>query len=140
MELNRKCLPLKGSKSHAALTALTALIIGLKMIPAHAHMSLEELTALIEGMEPEDQLKILTTAARVVPLEDSELKALVCFCTDKNGVPYTQENLKNLSPSEIVEVIVTVCMEIITNIEIDLLTKDEKKNSNPSQLMSVELS
>ncbi len=136
MELNRKCLPLKGSKSHTALTALSALIIGLKMIPAYQHMTLEELTELIESMEPEDQLKVITTAARVVPLEDSELKALVCFCTDRNGVPYTSENLKNLGPSELVEVIVVVCMEIITNLDIDLVTKDEKKNSSPSLLTS----
>lgn len=138
MELNRKCLPLQGVKSHTALTAYSALLIGLKMIPAYAHLSLEEFTEMVEAMEPEDQLKVFTSGARVVPLTDAELKALVCFCTDKLGVPYTAENIKSLGPSELVEVIVTVCMEIPQNIDIDLITKEEKKNSNPSQLTSVE--
>ena len=138
MELNRKCLPLKDYKSLRALNAYCALMIGMKMLPAHAHLSLEEFFSLVEAMTPEDQVTILTNGAKIVALEPEEVKALVCFCTDKNGIPYSQENIKNLGPGELVEVIVTVCMEVLQNINIDLITKDEKKNSNPSLLTSAE--
>lgn len=136
MELNRKCLTLEGAKSHTALTAYMAILTGLKMSPAYQHLGLEEFTEMVESMEPADMLKVFIIGARIVPLTPDELKALVCFCTDKNGVSYSAENLKNLGPSDLVEIIVTVCMEIATNISIDLITKEEKKNSNPSQLMS----
>jgi hypothetical protein len=128
MELNRKVLPLKDYKSLRALNALQALLIGMKMLPAYAHLSLEEFVALVEAMSPEDQVTILTNGAKIVELAPEEVKALVCFCTDKNGVPYTAENMKNLGPGELVEVIVTVCMEVIRNVHIDLVTQDEKKN------------
>lgn len=136
MELNRKCLPLKDVKSLRALNAYCALMIGIKMLPAYGHLTLEEFFEIVEAMQPEDQVKVLVTGAKIVELSPEEVKALVCFCTDKNGVPYVQENIKNLGPSELVEVIVTVCMEVLRNIHIDLITKDEKKNSSPSQLMS----
>lgn len=140
MELNRRCLPLKDYKSLRALNAYCALMIGMKMLPAHAHFTLEEFFALIEQMKPEDQVTLLTNGAKIVELAPEEVKALVCFCTDKNGIPYTAENMKNLGPGELVEVIVTVCMEVLQNINIDLITKDEKKKSNPSLLTSDALS
>lgn len=128
MELNRKCLPLKDYKSLRALNAYCALMIGIKMLPAYCHYTLEEFFALVEAMEPEDQVKVLINGAKIVELAPEEVKALVCFCTDKNGIPYVAENIKSLGPSELVEVIVTVCMEILRNIDIDLITKEEKKN------------
>lgn len=137
MELNRKCLPLKDVKSLRALNAYCALMIGMKMLPAYGHYTLEEFFSLVEAMSPEDQVTLLVNGAKIVELDPSEVKALVCFCTDKNGIPYTAENMKNLGPSELVEVIVTVCMEVLRNIHIDLITPEEKKNSNPSQLTSV---
>jgi hypothetical protein len=140
MELKRKCLPLKDSKSLRALNAFYALLIGMKMIPGNQHLSLEELAHIVEAMTPDEQLVFLTNGAKIVPLDPDEVKALVCFCTDKNGIPYTAENLKNLGPGELVEVVVTVCMEVIQNIHIDLVTKEEKKNSETSQLTSVGLS
>lgn len=128
MELNRKCLPLKDYKSLRALNAYCALMIGMKMLPAHHEYSLEEFFAMVEAMKPEDQITLLTNGAKIVELQPEEVKAIVCFCTDKNGVPYTVENLKNLGPGELVEIIVTVCMEVLRNIHIDLVTVEEKKN------------
>ncbi len=136
MELNRKVLPLKDVKSLRAFNAFHALMIGIKMLPAYAHMSLEDFFELVESMDAEGQLQVISTGAKIVALDPDEVKAMVCFCTDKNGVPYTQENIKNLGPSELVEVIVAVSMEIVQNIHIDLVTKEEKKNSNPTQLTS----
>jgi hypothetical protein len=136
MELNRKCLPLKDVKSLRALNAYCALMIGLKMLPAYGHLSLEDFFALVEAMSPEDKVTLLTNGARIVELDPNEVKALVCFCTDKNGIPYQEANIKTLGPSDLVEVIVTVCFEIMQNINIDLITPAEKKNSSPSQLTS----
>lgn len=138
MELNRKCLPLKDVKSLRALNAYCALMIGMKMLPAYGHLSLEEFFGIVEAMKPEEQIMLLTNGAKIVELDPTEVKALVCFCTDKNGIPYTEANIKTLGPSELVEIIVTVCFEVMKNINIDLVTADEKKNSRPSQLTSAE--
>ena len=128
MELNRKCLPLKDVKSIRALNAYCALMLGMKMIPGNAHLGFEEFLGIVEEFTPEEKLKLLVNAAKIVELQPEEIKALVCFCTDRNGVPYTSENVKSLSMSELIEVIVTVCYEVMTNINVDLITKDEKKN------------
>lgn len=138
MELKRKVLTLEGYKSYMALIAYQRLVIGLQMIPGNMHMNYDELCAVIEAMTEEDQLKTLRQAALVVDLKSEEVDALICFCTDKNGIPYTAENKKSLKPEEYVEIIVTVCFEILRNVKIDLLTDNEKKNSSPSQLMSAE--
>ena len=138
MELNRKCLPLVGIKSLRALNAFSALLLGMKMLPAQQHLTFEEWISIVEAMEREDQLKVFVHGAKIVALDPEEIKALVCFCTDKNGIPYTEANLKTLGPSDLVEVIATVCMEVVQNINIDLVTKEEKKNSSPSPLTSAE--
>lgn len=135
MELKRKCLPLKEYKSLKAMNAFYSLLLGLKMIPGNSHYGFEEFLSIIEGMSTEDQLKTFEQGAKLVPLEEDEVKALICFCTDKNGIPYTAENMKNLSPSDLVEIIVTVCMEIVKNIKVDLVTPAEKKNLETSQLI-----
>lgn len=140
MEYKRKVLPLKDVKSLRALNAFQALIMGMKMIPGNAHLSFEELSTVVEAMEPKDQINFFTQAAKMVELSPEEVKAITCFCTDKNGIPYTAENVKNLKPNELVEVIVTVCMEILQNIHIDIITESEKKKSSPSQLTSAALS
>lgn len=134
MELNRKCLPLVGYKSLTALNAYHALLMGLKMIPGNSHYTFEEFLAILEAMSDEDKINTLVTGAKIVQLEEEEIKSLICFCTDKNGIAYKAENMKTLSPSDLVEVIVTVCMEIMKNIKIDLVTTVEKKNLETSLL------
>ena len=137
MELKRKVLPLVGIKSLRCLNAFQALLLGMKMLPAYCHMTMEEFVALVDSMDREGQLEVLTQGAKIVALDPDEVKAMVCFCTDKNGIAYTEANLKTLGPGELVEVIVTVCMEVIQNCHIDLVTREEKKNSNLGQLTSV---
>lgn len=136
MELKRKVAPLVGIRALRCLNAFSALLLGMKMLPAYGHMSFEDFFEMIEVMEREDQIKIFENGAKIVALDPEEVKAMVCFCSDKNGIPYREENIKTLKPNELVEVIVTVCMEMIHNIHVDLVTKDEKKNSNPSLLTS----
>ena len=124
--MSRKVLPLVGYKSLKAFNAFHALLLGLKMLPAYVLEPYETFyTRFVEKSEEEKE-KLLKEAALFVTPEEDELEALVAFCTDKNGVPLSKANLKNLKPDEIHEVIVAVCMEI-GKIKIDLLTEDEKK-------------
>lgn len=140
MQLNRKVLPLKGYKSLQALNAYTALMIGMKMTPDNAHYTMKDYFTIVEMMSDEDKIMTLSHAARIVELTQEEVKSLISFCTDKNGMPYASENLKNLGPSELVEIIVTVCLEVMNNINIDLVSEEEKKKSNLGPLTSEESS
>lgn len=128
MELKRKVLPIVGYKGYLAAVSLQRLMLGLKMIPANMHLTMEELAEIIKAMTPADQLSTLTQAAMLVDLKQEELDAMICFCTDKNGVPYTAENRNNLAPNEYWEVIVTVCFHLIQFTRVDLISEEEKKN------------
>lgn len=121
-----KTLELKGYKSLRALNAFSALMLGLKMLPQYMGETYEEFLSKIHDMPEDDQRKMITEAAMFVELSKEEVEALTCFCADKNGVPYTAENLKNLNPKEQVEIIVSVCMDI-AKIRIDFITETEKK-------------
>jgi hypothetical protein len=122
-----KVLELKGFKSLKALNAFHALLLGVKMLPSYVHEGYEEFLERVQSLPSEDQERIIREAALFVELQRDEVEALVCFCTDNNGVPYGPANLNNLGPKELIEIIVAVCMEI-SKIKIDLLTPAEKKN------------
>lgn len=121
-----KVLELKGFKSLRALNVYSSLLLGLKMLPMYAGKSYEEFLGLVEKMSLRDQEKILREAAHFVELNEDEVKSLVCFVADKNGVPYSSENLGNLKPAEIIDIIVLVCLEI-AKMKIDFVSEDEKK-------------
>jgi hypothetical protein len=123
----RKVLELKGYKSLRALNAFHTLMLGLKMLPSYLGESYEDFFSRISEMKEDDQAKIIKEAALFVELQKEELDALVCFCCNKNGVPYSDENKKNLGPDELVEIIVAVCLSI-AKINIDFVTSNEKKN------------
>jgi hypothetical protein len=122
-----RVLELKGYKSLRALNAFHALMLGLKMLPAYAGEQYESFFARVEEMSPEEQEKIIREAVLFVELQKDEVEALITFCTDANGVPYSPENLKNLGPGELVECIVAVCKEI-ARININFVSEAEKKN------------
>lgn len=122
-----KVLELKGYDSLRALNAYSTLLLGIKMLPAYAAIGYEEFLAIVNHMSGAEQEKIFREAAMFVPLEKAEVEALVCFCTDKNGVPYGAAQLKNLDPEVLVDIIVAVCLEI-AKIKIDLVSENEKKN------------
>lgn len=130
--MSRQVLPLKGYKSLRALNAFNALVLGLKMIPEYMTMSFEDFLNRLSAMPEADQIQMLKKAALFVELSKEEVEAIVCFCTDKNGVPYEAANLKNLSPDELIDVIVAVCAEI-AKMKIDFVTENEKKKLTTSQ-------
>ncbi len=122
-----KVLELKGYRSLKALNAFHALMLGVKMLPAYMGESYEDFFSRVNAMPEADQEKVIREGALFVELQRDEVEALVGFCADKNGVPYSAENLKSLGPGEIVEIVVAVCVEI-SKIKIDLVTPNEKKN------------
>jgi hypothetical protein len=122
-----KVLELKGFKSLRALNSFSALVLGLKMLPSYAQESYESFYSKVQLMDDKDKIEIFKEAAMFVELQKEEVEALLSFCVDPNGIPYKSENLNNLSPDQIVDCIVAVCMEI-SKIKIDLITDDEKKN------------
>jgi hypothetical protein len=126
-----KVLELKGLRSLRALNAYNTLILGLKMLPAYMGESYEDFLGRLELMPASDQEKMIREAAVFVPLEKEEVEAILAFCTDSNGVPFSAENMKNLGPKDLHEAIVAVCMEM-AKIKIDLVSESEKKNSAAS--------
>lgn len=134
-----KILPLKGYKALRALNAFHALLLGLKMLPAYIGESYETFYASFKDKTEAEKEKLIREAAVFVELAEDEVKALISFASDKNGVPYQAVNLGNLKPDEIHEIIVAVCMEI-GRIRIELVSEEEKKKLKDSQSILEELS
>lgn len=123
-----KVLELRGYKSLKAMYAFHALMLGLKMLPAYMHEEYETFFERLQAMPEDKQEAMIREAAVHVPLESDEVEALICFCADKNGIPYGPQNIANLGPKELHEIIVAVCKEI-SKIKIDLVSESEKKKS-----------
>lgn len=130
-----KVRELKGFKALNALNAFSALLLGLKMLPAYAGIQYEEFYATMQKMDPEDQRKLIREAAMFVKLEKDEVEALASFAEDANGVPYTETNIGNLGPGEMIDVIEAVCMEF-AKIKVSLVSEGQKKKLKTSRLIS----
>ncbi len=122
-----KVLELKGYKSLKALNVFHTLMLGLKMLPAYQHEGYEAFFARVQDMPSEDQEKMIRESALFVNIEKDELESLLCFVADPNGIPYTAENLKNLGPDDLHEIVVQVCLAI-SKIKINFVSEAEKKN------------
>lgn len=122
-----KVAELRGYKSLKALNAFHTLMLGLKMLPSYMHEPYEAFYARIEAMSLDDQEKMIREAVLFVELQKDEVDALAAFCEDRNGVPYSSENIKNLGPADLIEMIVAVSKEI-AKIKINFVTETEKKN------------
>jgi hypothetical protein len=127
-----KVLEIKGYQSLRAFQAYNTLLLGLKMLPSYVHESYESFYTRLTNLPPSEQEKLIREAAFFVELRKEEVEALVCFCRDKNGVPYSAVNVSNLNPKDLVEAIVSVCVEI-SKFKIDLISEDEKKKYLGSQ-------
>lgn len=118
---------IKGLKSLRALNAFSVLAIGLKMTPDYSQETFVDFFNTLQKMDEKKQIEKFTEAAMIVQLDPDEVTAMISFCSDRNGVPYGSENIKNLGPNELIQTLVAVCMEIV-KIKIDSVTEDEKKN------------
>lgn len=130
-----KVLPLKGYKSLRALNGFHALLLGLKMLPAYIMEDYESFYTRFNDKTEAEKEKLLREAVVFVQLGQDEVEALISFAADKNGIPYQAANIKNLDVSELHKIIVNVCMEI-GRIKIEIVTEEEKKNFQSSQLIS----
>jgi hypothetical protein len=129
-------LPLKGVNSLNALQGFSALLLGYKMLPSRIVEDFDHYyDSFIDKTEDEKE-KILRESLMFVNLKKDEIEALVSFAKDKNGIAYSAASIKNMDLKELFEIIVAVCMEI-GRIKITLISEDEKKKSQLSQLMSV---
>ncbi len=122
-----KVLPLKGYKSLRALNAFHSLLLGLKMLPAYMQIDYKTFYAAFETKTDAEKETALREAVAFVQLTPEEIEALVSFATDPNGIPYGSSNVGNLSPAELFEITVAVCMEI-GRIKIELVSDPEKKS------------
>jgi hypothetical protein len=127
-----KVLEIKGYSSLRAFQAYNTLMLGLKMLPAYVSESYESFYTRLTDMPLADQEKMIREAAFFVELRKEEIEAIVCFCTDPNGVPYSAINVGNLNPKQLIEAIVSVCVEL-SKFKIDLVSEDEKKKYRNSQ-------
>lgn len=128
-----KVLPLKGYKALKALNAFNVLLLGLKMLPAYITEDYVSFFEKFKEKTDAEKETFLREAVAFVTLAQDEIEALVSFATDKNGIPYSKENLKNILVDELYEIIVAVGMEI-GRIKIDLVSEDEKKKYEDSAL------
>lgn len=120
-------LPLKGLKSFAAYRALTALLFGYKMLPAHVGETYEEWFPKFAAMDSAGKEKVIRQALLFVQLTEAELEDLACFATNKHGVPHTSVTLAALDAGEIHEILTAVCMAF-DKVRVYLVTPEEKKN------------
>ena len=102
---------LRGLKSPAGFQVMYNLLIGYYMIPAFdAESNFEEFVKSFEKMPREERRKILAKSACITPLKEDEYLNVLSFCKDENGIPYTRENVNNLSYDKIIELVVDVCL------------------------------
>lgn len=128
-----KVLPLIGLKSLDAQRCFSALVLGLKMLPAYAHLSYSEYLEDFSKKPEGEKESLLRQAVEFVELDPREVESTVSFCADSNGIPYESTNIKSLPFKELTEIIVSVCMEV-GRIKTPLVTEDEKKKSVTSPL------
>ena len=128
-----KLLELKGYKSHRALQAYSALLLGMKMLPMYMGESFEDFYERVEAMPLADQEKVIREALFFVELQKDDVECLMSFATDDNDVPYSPGYVMKMGPAQIIDVLTAVCMEF-AKIKVTLVTPSEKKKSGSSQL------
>lgn len=128
-----KVLEIKGIKSLRAWNVFQQLMLGVSMLPENASKKAEVFYREVQEMDESQQDEIILKAINLVPVEVEDLQALFTFCADQNGVPFSSENIKNLKPSEMIEMIFLVCKEI-AKCKMYFISQDEKKKSEISPL------
>lgn len=123
-----KILELRGLESLYAAQAVHKLMYGIKMLPSYISESYEDFYARLDKMPPKDQESILREASVFVKLDPDETMDLLRFCADANGIPFGKQNIKNLRPEEIHEMLVAVSLQVLKDHKIRLVSETEKKN------------
>lgn len=119
--------PLVGPDSLRACAAFHKLLLMYKMLPLYIEMGFKEFFDSVAEKSESEQETIVRQCLALNELTDPEIFALMRFTKDKNGVPYSPVNIKNLGLKDLHEHLVAVCMRI-AQIKVDLVTPEEKKN------------
>lgn len=102
---------LRGLKSPAGFQVLYTLLIGAYSVPVFDYKkSFDEYIKDFEKMPREGRRNLLAKAVCITPLQEDEYLNVLCFAKDENGVPYSKENVDNLSYDKIMELVVEVCL------------------------------
>jgi len=122
-----KMRELSGVESLGPFNIFYMLMFGLNQLPPYNGEKFSDFMSRVQEMPPADQENIIRLAAVLIHLEPEEVGLCVRFFEDAKGVPYDRTNVRNLSPSELFEMIVTAT-KACAAIPINLITQDEKKN------------
>lgn len=102
---------LKGLKSPSGFQVLYSLLIGYYTIPSfNEDGTFEEFIKGFEKLPREEKRKIIAKSVCVTPLKEEEYLNVLCFAKDENGIPYSKENVENLSYEQIMEIVIDVCL------------------------------
>lgn len=102
---------LRGLRSPAGFQVLFTLLIGFYSIPTFGeNKPFDVFVKEFEQMPREKRREILAKAVCITPLKEEEYLNTLCFAKDENGIPYSKENVENLPYSEIMEIVIDVCL------------------------------
>ena len=132
MEKARSVLTLTGIAGVRAFNVFHHVILGMKMLPINLEKGYEAFLGELHEKEDQERKKFFVSGLRFVPLEDSDIEAVLKFCLDSNGVPLCRANTKSMAAQTIIEHMADVFVEI-SKINVDLVTDEEKKNLKTSQ-------
>lgn len=119
--------PLKGADSLAALNVFSNLLFFYRAFDEkNPTKTIEEYYANFLHISDEDKEIILRKALFLVALDVNELYSVLKFTRDGNGASIGRSNINNLSPSEIIDRVVAVMLEI-GKININLVGESLKK-------------
>jgi len=104
----------KGIKGAKAYHSALSLVRSLWYIPKDVdHKTFKEMSDWFDSLNDEERRKYLKLAVEDgAKLEDKEIAEMLAFASDSNGIPICKENINNLSPFEIHDLILDVACNI----------------------------
>ena len=120
---------LRGLKSIYAVNALSSLVYGLAIEQAHLGQDIEETYAKFERLDEKEQREQLKHALRIVNLTQDDMLNLLYFALDANGVPFDENRVKNMAPTDIMDAMLEVACKVAKTVKkTRSITEDSKKN------------
>lgn len=102
---------LKGLKSPSGFQVLFSLLLGYYSVPHfEAKGSFQDFVKDFEKMPRDEKRKIIASSVCITPLKEEEYLNVLCFAKDENGIPYSKENVENLTYEQIMEIVIDVCL------------------------------
>ena len=105
---------IKGIKGLLAFKALHTLLFGYYVLPEYRKKdeTYKDFLQRFANISEEEKREILNIGLYFTGIPQQEIIDLICFCRDKNGIPYSAANVNNLTIDELFRLIVEVCLEV----------------------------